>query len=212
MEPIPVMDTYASRSEVRSTFILKVYSWMTIGLFLTASVSAAIEFLVPGVRWMLLENPMIFYILLFLELGIVWGLSAAINRIPAVLGILIFFGYAALNGVTFSIIFMVYSLGSIFLTFMVCSMMFAGASVIGFVTKMDLTKVGGFLMMALIGLIIASIANIFLNSTNLEWIISYAGVIIFVGLTAWDTQKIKNWSTGIESGSEKETKLRLWVL
>jgi hypothetical protein len=140
---------------------------------------------------------------LLLELAIVWGLSAAISKIPALLGVLIFLFYAGLNGVTFSIIFLVYDIGSIAYTFFICAAMFGATSIFGFVTKMDLSRVGGILMMALVGLIIASVVNIFVASSTLDWIISYAGVVIFVGLTAYDTQKIKQMSVGIDSSSEE---------
>jgi FtsH-binding integral membrane protein len=202
MQPYPVMEGTSTVSEVQSSFVLKVYNWMTMGLAITALVALAIEMVIPGIRFVMLENPIIFYGLLILELALVWGLSAAINKIPAFVGVLIFMAYAALNGVTLSIIFLVYSLGSIAYTFFITAAMFGATSVFGFVTKMDLSKLGGIMMMALIGLIIASVVNIFVASNALDWIISYAGVVIFVGLTAYDTQKIKKMSAGIDSSSE----------
>jgi FtsH-binding integral membrane protein len=203
MQPYPVMEGTTTTSEVQASFVLKVYNWMTMGLALTALVALAIEMVLPGLRWVMLENPIIFYGLLILELAIVWGLSAAINKLPAFVATLIFLAYAALNGVTFSIIFLVYTSGSIAYTFFITAAMFGATSVFGFVTKMDLSRFGGIMMMALIGLIIASVVNIFVASSTLDWIISYAGVIIFVGLTAYDTQKIKNMSVGIDSSSEE---------
>lgn len=203
MQPYPVTGSTTAVSEVQSSFILKVYNWMTMGLAITALVSLAIELVLPGLRWVMLSNPIIFYGLLLLELAIVWGLSAAINKIPAILGVLIFMAYAALNGVTLSIIFMVFTSASIAYTFFITAAMFACTSIFGFITKMDLSRIGGLLMMALIGLIIASVVNIFVASGTLDWIISYAGVVIFVGLTAYDTQKIKNMSVGIDSSSEE---------
>ncbi len=203
MQPYPVMESTTAVSEVQSSFVLKVYNWMTMGLALTALIALAIEMVLPGIRWIILENPIIFYGLLILELAIVWGLSAAISKIPSVLAILIFLAYAALNGVTFSILFLVYTSGSIAYTFFITAAMFGATSVFGFITKMDLSRIGGFLMMALFGLIIASVVNIFVASSPLDWIISIAGVFIFVGLTAYDTQKIKNMSVGIDSSSEE---------
>ncbi len=203
MQPYPVMEGTTTTSEIQASFVLKVYNWMTMGLALTALVALAIEMVLPGIRWVMLENPIIFYGLLILELAIVWGLSAAINKLPAFVATLIFLAYAALNGLTFSIIFLVYSMGSIAYTFFITAAMFGATSVFGFVTKMDLSRFGGIMMMALIGLIIASVVNIFVASSTLDWIISYAGVIIFVGLTAYDTQKIKNMSVGIDSSSEE---------
>jgi FtsH-binding integral membrane protein len=205
MQPYPVMEgtTSTDTSEVQASFILKVYNWMTMGLALTALVAMAIEFVMPGIRWVMLENPLIFYGLLILELALVWGLSAAINKIPALVATLVFLAYAALNGLTFSIIFLVYSMGSIAYTFFITAAMFGATSVFGYITKMDLSRLGGILMMALIGLIIASVVNIFVASSALEWIVSFAGVVIFVGLTAYDTQKIKKMSVGIDSSSEE---------
>ena len=203
MQPYPVMEGTTTTSEVQASFVLKVYNWMTMGLALTALVALGIEMVLPGLRWVMLENPIIFYGLLILELAIVWGLSAAINKLPAIVATLIFLAYAALNGVTFSIIFLVYTSGSIAYTFFITAAMFGATSVFGFVTKMDLSRFGGIMMMALIGLIIASVVNIFVASSTLDWIISYAGVVIFVGLTAYDTQKIKNMSVGIDSSSEE---------
>jgi FtsH-binding integral membrane protein len=206
MQPIPVMDSTISESRVQASFILKVYNWMAMGLAITALVSFAIELVFPDIRTILLENPFIFWGILIFELALVWGLSAAINKIPSVFAVLLFLFYAGLNGVTFSILFLIYQFGSIAYTFFITAAMFGVTSVFGFVTHMDLSKLRGILMMALFGLIIASIGNIFLNATSLEWLISYAGVVIFVGLTAYDTQKIKKMSMDIESDSEEGNK------
>lgn len=203
MQPYPVMEGTTTTAEVHASFILKVYNWMTMGLAITALVALAIETVLPGLRWIMIENPVIFWGLLILELALVWGLSAAINKIPAFVGVLVFLAYAALNGLTLSVIFLVYSIGSIAYTFFITAAMFGATSVFGFITKIDLSRIGGLLMMALIGLIIASVVNVFVASAPLDWLISYAGVVIFVGLTAYDTQKIKNMSTGIDSSSEE---------
>jgi len=205
MQPIPVMENVVQEKTAFSSLLLKVYSWMVLGLGITAVVSMGIEFGLPGLRRVIIENIFVFYGLLFLELALVWILSAAINRIPSVFAVLIFMAYAVLNGITFSVIFIFFNLGSIFLTFMVTAGMFAGTSLLGFITKMDLSKMGSFLMMALIGLILASVANLFLNASGLEWIICLAGVVIFVGLTAWDTQKIKRWSQSSDDSSSEES-------
>lgn len=203
MQPYPVMEGTTTTAEVHASFILKVYNWMTMGLAITALVALAIETVLPGLRWIMIENPIIFWGLLILELALVWGLTAAINRIPTVIGVLVFLAYAALNGLTLSIIFLVYSIGSIAYTFFITAAMFGATSVFGFITKMDLSRIGGLLTMGLIGIIIASVVNIFVASAPLDWLISYAGVVIFVGLTAYDTQKIKNMSIGIDSSSEE---------
>ncbi len=203
MQPYPVTESTTAASEVQASFVLKVYNWMTMGLALTALVALGIEVALPGIRWVMIENPFLFYGLLILELAIVWGLSAAISKIPAIVATLVFLAYAALNGVTFSIIFLVYTTGSIAYTFFITAAMFGATSIFGYITKMDLSRFGGILTMALIGLIIAMVVNIFVASSMLDWIVSFAGVVIFVGLTAYDTQKIKNMSVGIDSSSEE---------
>jgi FtsH-binding integral membrane protein len=206
MQPYPVMQSTTAVREANASFVLKVYNWMTMGLALTAIVALGIETAIPEVRTMMLYYPIIFWGLLIMELVLVWGLSAAINRIPVVLATLIFLFYAALNGVTLSVIFLVYQIGSIAYTFFITAAMFGVTSVFGYVTKMDLTKVGGFLFMGLIGIILASVVNMFVASRALDWLISYIGVFIFVGLAAYDTQKIKNMSMNVDSTSEEGNK------
>ena len=205
MEPVPVMqDSYTSEVDSAKSFILKVYLWMTAGLFITACVSVAPFILLSETQFynLIAEYIYVVYGLMILELAIVFGLSYAINKIPAALGFVIFLFYAFLNGVTLSPLFLIYTGGSIFSTFLICSMMFGGTSILGYITKMDLTKFGGFLTMALIGLIVAMVVNLFLNSSFMSWIISLVGVVLFVGLTAYDTQKIKNMAGSIDSASE----------
>lgn len=205
MEPVPVMqESYTSEVDSAKSFILKVYLWMTAGLFITACVSVAPFILLSETQFynLIAEYIYVVYGLMILELAIVFGLSYAINKIPAALGFVIFLFYAFLNGVTLSPLFLIYTGGSIFSTFLICSMMFGGTSILGYITKMDLTKFGGFLTMALIGLIVAMVVNLFLNSSFMSWIISIVGVVLFVGLTAYDTQKIKNMAGSIDSKSE----------
>lgn len=205
MEPIPVMqDAYTGEKDTARTFILKVYLWMTAGLFITACVSVAPFILLSESQFynLISEYIYVFYGLLIFELLIVFGLTFLINKIPAFLGLLAFLFYSFLNGVTLSPIFLIYTGASIFSTFLICSMMFGGTSILGFITKMDLTKFGAYLTMALIGLIAAMVVNLFLNSSMMSWIISLIGVILFVGLTAYDTQKIKNMAGGIDAASE----------
>lgn len=205
MEPIPVMqDTYTGEATQARTFILKVYMWMTAGLFITACISIAPFILLSETQFynLISEYIFVFYGLLIFEFLIVLGLSYAINKIPAILGLFVFLFYSMLNGITLSPIFLIYTGSSIFSTFLICSMMFGGTSILGFITKMDLTKFGAYLMMALIGLIAAMVVNLFLNSSMMSWIISFIGVILFVGLTAYDTQKIKNMAGSIDSASE----------
>jgi uncharacterized protein len=144
--------------------------------------------------------------LILAELGIVIGLSAAINRMSSSTAMLMFFAYSFLNGLTLAAIFMVYTRTSIANTFFVTAGTFGVMSVYGYTTQKDLTSWGSFLTMGLIGIIIASIANFFFASTQLYWLITYVGVIIFVGLTAYDTQQIKAMAAGGFDGEEMERK------
>jgi len=208
MQPIPVMETAFDTAAGSRVFIAKVYMWMAIGLFITAAVSIA-PFIVLGedtYTELLYENIYIFYGLLLFEVLLVFGLTAMIHKIPAIVGILVFMFYSLLNGITLSPIFIVYTGASIFSTFAVCAIMFGGTSILGFITKIDLTRFGGFLTMALFGLIGAMFVNMFLHSDRMSWIISFIGVILFVGLTAYDTQKIKNMSGYVDNSSEEGQK------
>jgi len=165
------------------------YRWMTLGLATTGLVALVVANS-PAMLALFLGTPL-FYVLIFGQLGLVMALSWAAPRVSTVAAVAMFFAYAALTGVTFSTIFLVYSLGSIAQVFLITAGAFAGLSAVGFFTKSDLSAIGRFAIFALIGLIIASIVNIFLHSTGLDWLISIGGVLIFAGLTAYDTQRLK---------------------
>jgi FtsH-binding integral membrane protein len=184
--------TYLSPLSTATTasFLPKVYGWMTGGLALTA-LMAAYTLSNKGLLDLVIGNRIVFFGLIIGELGLVVALSAAINRINALTATLMFMLYSALNGVTFASIFLLYTSNSIASTFLVASGTFAAMSLYGYTTKRDLTGWGSFLFMGLVGIIIASVVNIFLHSAMITWITSYVGVFIFVGLTAYDTQKIK---------------------
>ncbi|MDY0132227.1 MAG: Bax inhibitor-1/YccA family protein [Desulforegulaceae bacterium] len=177
--------SFQETSQVRvNSFLQSVYNWMAIGLALTAVfayIFSEIIFLPPA----------LFFVLAIGQLGIVFYLSARISKLEASTATSLFMFYAALNGVTLGWIVSAYTTASVAAAFIVCSATFAVTSVFGMVTKKDLTGVGNFMMMGLIGIIIASIVNIFLASSTIFWIVNYVGVIVFVGLTAYDTQKIK---------------------
>lgn len=192
------------QSDVR-TFLLKVYNWMAMGLAITGLVAYAVSTSEQLIE-LFLMNRIMFYGLIIGQFLLVMAISAGINKMPSIVAVGLFFLYAFLNGLTFAILFLVYTSASIYLTFFTCAGMFAAVSVIGYITKMDLSKVGTFAMMALIGLIIASVVNWFVQSPMLYWIISYAGVIIFVALTAYDTQKIKQMAHSIDANSEQGKK------
>jgi FtsH-binding integral membrane protein len=136
-------------------------------------------------------NPWVWWVCMIAQFGLVLLLSARVMRMSTNVATLVFVLYSMLTGVTLSTIFMVYSMGTIATTFFVTAGTFLAMSLIGYFTKMDLTKMGNILHMLLIGLVIATVVNLFVASSGLDWIINYVGVLIFVGLTAYDTQKIK---------------------
>lgn len=174
----------------QTAFINKVYAWMGGALLLTgivAFLTASSPVLIEAV----LGNRLVFYALLFGELGLVWYVTARIESISGVTATILFLLYSVLNGLTFSIIFLAYTASSIGTTFFITAGTFGVMSVYGYTTKRDLTSWGNLLFMALVGLIIASVVNMFLGNQFIYWITTYAGVLIFVGLTAYDTQKIK---------------------
>jgi FtsH-binding integral membrane protein len=175
----------------------QVYSWMFVGLLITAGVAGFIGSQ-QNLAYALIRNPVIAIVLFFAQIGVVWYLSARIMRIEPGTAIALFLVYSALTGVTLSVIFLAYSLGTVASAFIATSATFGVVSLFAYTTKMDLSRMGNILFVALIGLIIASIVNIFLASSALMWIINYAGVLIFVGLTAYDTQKIKEMAARVE--------------
>jgi uncharacterized protein len=190
---------------VQSEFVRRVYNWMALGLAVTAITSL---FTVSSAAMMQLifGSPMVLIILIVAELGIVVALSAAINRMSSATALLMFFAYSFLNGLTLAAIFMVYTRASIANTFFVTAGTFGVMSVYGYTTKRDLTSWGSFLTMGLIGVIIASLVNMFLGSSQISWLITYIGVIVFVGLTAYDTQQIKAMALSDFGGEEMERK------
>jgi FtsH-binding integral membrane protein len=191
---MPFVD--AQTTALRNGVMSRVYAWMTAGLFVTAAV-ASFVFNSTALSSLIFGNPLIFFGLFIVEIIAVVGLSAGINRLSPAAATAIFMGYAALNGLTLSAIFLAYTQASIASTFFVTAATFGAMSFYGYTTKRDLTSVGNIAIMALIGLLIASIVNIFLHSAALYWVITYAGVLIFVALTARDTQKIKQLATQV---------------
>jgi FtsH-binding integral membrane protein len=168
----------------------KVFGWMTVGLALTAAISA--YFAASGRAENLVnDQPLLFFGLIILELVLVFGLSFAIKKISALTASIVFLLYAALNGVTLSVIFLAYTATSITSVFVAAAAMFGVMALYGYTTKRDLTKLGSLLLMALFGLIIAMIVNVFIHSPGFNLAVSAIGVLIFVGLTAYDAQKIK---------------------
>jgi FtsH-binding integral membrane protein len=182
------MTVAKARQEASTVFLAKVFNWMAIGLGLTGLI--AFFTASSGLALTIAASP-IFMVLLLVELGLVFFLSARIEKIQAGTATGLFLGYSILNGLTLSTVFLAYTRASIGGTFLITAGMFGAMAVYGMVTKRDLSGMGSFMFMGLIGIIIASVVNIFLKSSGLYWAISVIGVLVFVGLTAWDVQKIK---------------------
>jgi uncharacterized protein len=180
----------AEQSAVEHAVFTRVYGWMAGGLLITAITAAYVSTNQALIEFMV-SNRIAFFGLLGAELLLVFVLSAAIQRMTSALALSMFLFYAALNGVTLSLIFLVYTAASLGMTFAVTAGMFGAMCAYGALTKRDLTSLGSFMFMGLIGLIIASFANFFLRSEMIYWITTYFGVFIFVGLTAYDAQKVK---------------------
>ena len=195
MQTLSVQQT---QTQVRvNTFIRSVYNWMAIGLALTGFVafyvshSEAMLGLLFEVVGNQLKPTMLFYGLIIGELALVFSLASRVSKIQASTATALFVLYAALNGATLSSIFLIYTRSSITSVFFICAATFISCSIYGMITKRDLTSMGQFMFMGLIGIIIASVVNFFIQSSGMSLIISYIGVIVFVGLTAYDTQKLK---------------------
>ncbi len=174
-----------------NAFVRSVYNWMAVGLALTGYIAYMISRDVALVQ-AIVTNRLLFFGLIIGELVLVFSLISRVNKMAASTATALFVIYSALNGVTFSVIFYAFTQKSIVSTFFICAATFVGCSLYGWTTKRDLTSIGGFLMMGLIGIIIASVVNFFLASSSLYYMVGYIGVIVFVGLTAYDTQKLKH--------------------
>ena len=183
-----------------------VYGWMTMGLLVTAAVALGVS------NSGFIPDQGLMIIAIIAQLGLVLGLSFAINRISATAAGMLFFLYSALTGFTFSILFLVFSIGSIAAAFLSTAGVFGAMTIYGLTTKTDLTKMGSYLMMGLFGLIIASIVNIFLGSSMIDFMISIFGVLLFTGLTAWDTQRIAAMAANRKMKVDSEDTLKFSIM
>jgi len=193
-----------SDSTSARAFLQRVYLFMSLGLATTGVVALGVVSS-PAALSFIFGNPLVFYGLMIAELLLVMAFAPVAARASTGVATAMFFGYAALSGVTFSVIFLRYTLGSIGGTFIITGGMFAALSGYGAVTKRDLSSLGSFCFMGLIGLVIASVVNIFLGSTMLYWLTTFVGVIVFTGLTAYGTAKLKALGGQLE-GREALTK------
>jgi FtsH-binding integral membrane protein len=172
---------------------------MCIGLALTGFIAFYVSNNETIMR-LVFGNQIIFFGIIIAELALVFSIVGMVNKMSAGTATGLFVLYSALNGVTLSFIFLAYTRASIYSTFFICSATFLACSIYGWTTKRDLTSWGGFLMMGLIGIIIATLVNMFIRSSAMNMVVSYIGVIVFVGLTAYDTQKLKNMALSQPDG------------
>ena len=197
-----------SMSAAFPVLMRKVYVWMPLALVITGVTAYGVA-TSPGLMMAIATNKLLFWGLIIAEFGLVVAISAAINKLSLTTATLLFVLYSVINGATLSFIFAIYTMSSIASVFFITAGTFAVMAVIGYTTKKDLTSMGKILFMALIGIIIATIVNIFLKSTGLQMIVSYLGVLIFVGLTAYDSQKIKQMLLMAPDAGEGAQKIAL---
>jgi len=199
-------------SQSVSVYLTKVYNWMAIALLLTgivAYITSQSEAMVQAI----FGSKILFFGIIIGELALVGYISARINKLSSYNATLLFLAYTVLNGLTMAVIFLAYTSASIASTFMITAGTFGIMSIYGYFTKSDLTKIGNLAFMALIGVIIASVVNMFMQSEMMSWVISYLGVAIFIGLTAYDTQKLKRIAlNGFENEESMEKNAILGAL
>lgn len=188
-----------SLSQRVSTVMKGVYLRMTFGLLVTAVIALLAN--TQGFVYYMMTHPFIYWGLFIAEIAIVLFLSARITKMSSAAAAGMFYLFAVINGLALSSIFVVYTGASIAKTFFITAGTFGGMTIFGYTTKQDLSKIGSLLYMALWGLIICLVVNMFMHSSTLDWIISIAGVVIFVGLTAWDTQQIKTMAEQLPASS-----------
>ncbi len=195
-----------------NTLLNKVFIWMGVGMFITAAISYL--FAITPFLLSLLVNTTgmtpLGYVVMFAPIGFVLLMSFGFNRLSYFSLLILFLLYAAVMGASLSFIFLIYTSTSIFSIFIIAALMFGAMGVFGYFTKTDLTKMGSILVMALVGIIIASLVNMFMQSDALSYILSFISVIVFCGLTAWDIQKLKRLNEN--STIDEETKSKLGIL
>jgi FtsH-binding integral membrane protein len=199
------LPTEADVQREQARFITKVFGWMSVALAITGAMAmytATSETLLSFV----FGSKITFFGLIILELVLVGFLAARIRRMNPTTATAIFIGYSLLNGLTLSSIFLLYTSSSIATTFFITAGTFAVFALVGYTTKTDLTRLGSLLFMAVIGIIIASVVNMFLGSSQLDYIISFVGVLVFTGLVAYDTQKIKEMNIIGNEGTDEDRK------
>jgi FtsH-binding integral membrane protein len=205
MKEAPILYQRDQAAAAQGDFIRRVYNWMGLGLTVTALV-ALYTASNSALLGLIFGNSLVFFGLIIAQLGLVILLSGAINRLQASTATLLFILYSALTGLTLSVVFLAYTRASIASTFLVTAGTFGAMSFYGYTTQRDLTGWGSFLFMGLIGIILASVVNIFFHNEMVYWVVTYAGILIFVGLTAYDTQALKEMARAGFADEETQRK------
>ena len=193
METNNLVRNYTAKA-AQATLLRSVYLWMTLALIITGFVAMYVA--KSYMANMMIQNSMMFWGVLIAEVALVWYLSARIYKMSFTTATILFIVYSILNGVTLSILLLVYTASSIATTFFVTAGTFGTMAIFGYITKKDLTRIGSLCIMGVIGIIIASLVNLFLQNSMMDMVISYIGVLLFVGLTAYDSQTIKRLLSG----------------
>ena len=189
----------AATAERVTAFLRKVYGWMFVGLGVTAAVALGVAGS-PTLVQSVARNSIVFFALVIGQFGLVFYLSARVSKLAPTTASILFLVYAALNGVIFSFVFLMYTGTSVATTFLVTAGMFGALALYGSTTKRSLAGIGQFVFMGLIGLVLASLVGMFVKAPGLQFVISVVGVIVFTGLTAWDAQRLKAMATALPDG------------
>jgi len=198
--PSSAFQPVAASAEKVTAFLRSVYGWMFAGLGITATVALSVA-ASPGLQQAIFANRFVFFGLIIAELGLVFFLSARVQKIAPATAAMLFIAYSALNGATLSFIFLAYTGTSIASTFVVTAGMFGALALYGSTTKRSLAGLGHFVGMGLIGLLLAMVVGMFWHASSLQFVISVVGVIVFTGLTAWDAQRLKAMAAALPDGS-----------
>ncbi|MFM2228150.1 MAG: hypothetical protein RL664_1493 [Bacteroidota bacterium] len=201
---------YVNDNAVSKSFVSNVFAYMSLAL----AISGALAYLfgTTDLIFSLVNKSgmtMLGWIVMFAPFGFILAMNFGFNKMSFTTLLAVFLGYATVMGISLSFIFLVYDLGIITKVFFITAGLFGAMAFIGYTTRTDLTKFGGILMMAVIGLVIASVVNMFMKSSQMDYIISCVGVLVFTGLTAYDVQKIKRIGAGVEFGTAETSKLAL---
>jgi len=199
LRPADRLESSLAASDRVTAFLRGVYGWMCGGLAVTAAVAFVVAG-TPAIVQALVTNRLLFFGLLAAELGLVFFLSARVSRIAPVTAAVLFLAYSALNGVTLSLVLLAYTGETVANTFFVCAAMFGAVAVYGTTTSRSLAGLGQFAFMGLVGVILASLVGFFWHSDALQFLIAFAGVIVFTGLAAWDAQRLKRMAMALPNG------------